>query len=160
MVLARQAVTSSRLNGNERKNLREAVDFIGTPNDGNKVVISFDDDGLKEGAQGYDRNEGITKISLRPDSDIRNLGKNALHECKHGLIDSSRGRMDESRHERLDNERGAYRTQAYFQKSIQYSSSSIDPWTPVAGVSELNIERKARQSVDAACAGSVLGSCK
>jgi hypothetical protein len=93
------------------------------------------------------------------DNAIKNLGKNAVHEGKHGLTDSERGREDNTRSERLDNEIGAYTVQGYYQKALRFSTSSDDPWTYGGGLSEKNILNKANASVNQACGSETGGSC-
>lgn len=159
MIVARAATQSSRLNGNEQKSLKEVTDFIGSSDDGNGVVVQFANDSSRGGYATFNEKTLLTTLTIRPDGRVNNLAKNAVHEGKHGLTDSKRRREDVSRLERLDNERGAYTTQAYFQKAAQYSVSSSDPWTFTGGISAENIEASANRSVNAACGTETGGSC-
>lgn len=159
MVIARAATTSNRLSADQRASLKQVTDAIGSQNDGNNVVIDFNGDGAKGGLQNYDPKTGIVTLSIRPDRELRNMTLNTIHEGKHGLIDSSRGRNDASRHERLDNERAAYREQANIQQAMQYSRSSQDPWVYGKGIVESNIEEGAQRSVQIACGTETAGSC-
>jgi RHS repeat-associated protein len=156
----KDAVNSSKLSKNESRELKRVSNFIGTEGDGNKVIITEGDtSGAVGGTTSYDKKTGITTITLRPDKDIKNLGKNLTHEGSHGLTDSDRERMDNNRSERMENEVKAYTTQGYYQKALDYSTRSTDPWVYGSGMSEKNIINNAIQSVNNSCFGSSSGSC-
>jgi hypothetical protein len=157
--LVRETANSSRLTEEESRNLKEVSDSIGANGDNNGVVIKFGDTPLAGGSEAYDQSTRTTTLTLRGNSDLRNLGKNIAHEARHGLVDSQRGRMDNNREERTENEIQAYTTQAYYQKALQYSTNRSDPWIYGAGVSQENISKKANESVENACFGTTTGSC-
>lgn len=157
--LLSSAADSSRLSKDERRNLGQVSGFIGTDGDNNSVVVRFEDSVLNGGRATYDQESGITTLTLRPDDDVRNLAKNLAHEGKHGSIDSNRKRTDNTRSERMENEIQAYTTQGYYQKAIEYSTKSSDPWVYGIGISQDNIYKSAVRSVNDACRGSSTGSC-
>jgi hypothetical protein len=159
MTIARNAFKSDELTKDEQDNLKAVTDFIGTPDDGNKVIVTFNTDGLKGGSTGYNKSDGTTTLALRADKNLNNLGKNAVHEGKHGLTDSLRGRTDNNRNERLENEVGAYTTQGFYQKAIKYSGSANDPWVYGRGIVDGNVLNSAERSVQGACQGYTGGSC-
>jgi RHS repeat-associated protein len=159
MNFARDAAKSSELTPAQRESVQKVVDFIGKPGDGNNVTVMFRDDSSRGGYATFNKADGKTTLTLRPDNAIKNLGKNAVHEGKHGLTDSERGREDNTRSERLDNEIGAYTVQGYYQKALRFSTSSDDPWTYGGGLSEKNILNKANASVNQACGSETGGSC-
>jgi hypothetical protein len=159
MNFARDAAKSSQLTAEQRGSVQKVVDFIGTPDNNKNVTVTFKDDSSRGGYATFNKADGNTTLTLRPDNAIKNLGKNAVHEGKHALTDSDRGREDNTRSERLDNEIGAYRVQGFYQKALQYSTSSDDPWTFKGGLSEGNILNKANSSVDQACGSETGGSC-
>ena len=157
--LIRSAAGSSKLTNNEGANLKQVSDFIGSNGDGNSVIVKFEDSVINGGRATYDDKTGTTTLTIRPDDDIKNMGKNVAHEGKHGLIDSDRRRTDNTRGERMENEVQAYTTQGYYQKATEYSTKSSDPWLYGAGLSQDNILKAATQSVNDACRGSSTGSC-
>nr|WP_300620809.1 hypothetical protein [Dokdonella sp.] len=157
--LVRNAASSSKLTSDEGANLKQVSDFVGRNGDGNSVVVKFEDSAMNGGRATYDDKTGITTLTIRPDDDIMNMGKNVAHEGKHGLIDSDRRRTDNTRSERMENEVQAYTTQGYYQKAIEYSTKSSDPWLYGTGLSQDNIRKAAIQSVNDACRGSATGSC-
>ncbi len=159
MGLARNATESARLTTPQQENLKHATGFVGLPNDENNVIVKFRDDSSRGGYSTFNAKDNTTTLTLRPDKDIKNLGKNAVHEAEHGYVDAQRGRGDESRTERFENEVSAYTTQAYYQDALQYSTSSDDPWTYTGGTSEQNIADRAELSVNEACGNQNTGSC-
>ena len=119
MGLARNATESARLTTPQQENLKHATGFVGLPNDGNNVIVKFRDDSSRGGYSTFNAKDNTTTLTLRPDKDIKNLGKNAVHEAEHGYVDAQRGRGDESRTEIFENEVSAYTTQAYYQYALQ-----------------------------------------
>lgn len=159
MNFARDSAKSSNLTSEQRDSVQKVVDLIGTPGDTKKVTVTFKDDPSRGGYSTYNKKDEMITLTLRPDKVTKNLGKNAVHEGKHGLTDSERGRRDNTRSERLDNEIGAYTVQGYYQKALRFSTSSDDPWTYGHGLSEKNILNKANSSVNQACGSETGGSC-
>lgn len=100
-----------------------------------------------------------TSISVKLDPQSPIVARNIVHEGQHGVDDSIRGRDIQTRSERKATEISAYKSQAIFQKAINFAASSSDGWTPLGGFSAGNINRQAELSVLAACRGSKTGSC-
>lgn len=166
--LAKKASESSNLTAQQRKELKNAVDFFGEKGDA-RIQVSFGDlngdfaqintDTQGKGSVTFDLNA----ISTQSQGDLANgIAMRALHEGDHGIRIVSIG-FPTSKLERLERERAGYRAEAYYQKAtgfLQNSNNLWAPWYPGDGINYLRIDARAGMSVMSSCAGSNEGSCR
>ena len=156
--MIKDASTSNKLSRSERRAISSVVKFFGENGESGVRIEMTNRGGMVRGtASRWD--VGTINITVEESGSDKDRARHVLHEGSHGLDDKIRGRTERSRGEKLDSELNAYTTQAYFQKAVEFSGGAGDVWLYKEGISQENIERYAKNSVDNSCGTSVSGSC-
>ena len=92
-----------------------------------------------------------------PGTDLIERGGTAVHEGRHGVDDRVAGHGPENRHEEMQTERNAYRTQSYFYQGLGVETPTglwSPSWSPTTAEQNRNaaVQEGAERSTNAACA--------
>jgi hypothetical protein len=91
--------------------------------------------------------------------EVRLIG-NLIHEGQHATDDANRGRGLMNRFERTETEIHAYTTEATYYKVVDYMPSNHSMWSRRDDYDQVEIARRAGDSVASACRDSQSASCR
>lgn len=167
--LAKAAMNKLGADSKEGKAIGAVLKFYGAAGEKNGVGVSFGN--LAQGTLGETTAGANGSVNIKfdlgqinsfakgsmPGTDLSERGGTAVHEGRHGVDDRAAGHGPENRHEEMQTERNAYRTQSYFYQGLGVETPTglwSPSWSPASAEQNRNaaVQEGAERSTGAACA--------